>query len=121
MKGIIFIEFIDMVEYEFLYELVDKIIIENLLFIDGVYMSVGNYDNKELIMLVILLSKYIDKFVDEFVYVYGKYLLGCFFVLFLYFFKNVSNIFDFFDIIDCYVYIEVKKLYSDVELLSFWI
>lgn len=120
MKGIIFTEFIDMVEHEFSYELVDKIITENSLFTDGAYTSVGNYDNKELIMLVTSLSKHIDKPVDELVHAYGKYLLGRFFVLFPHFFKNVSNTFDFLDTIDRHVHVEVKKLYSDAELPSFW-
>ncbi len=75
MKGIVFTEFLEMVENEFSYEVADKIIEENSLTSNGAYTSVGNYDNKELLMLVSSLSNHINKPVDELVHAYGKYLL----------------------------------------------
>ncbi len=97
MKGIVFTEFLEMVENEFSYEVADKIIEENSLSSDGAYTSVGNYDNKELIMLVTSLGNHTDTPVDELVHAYGKYLLNRFFVLFPHFFDSVTNTFDFLD------------------------
>ncbi|WP_394191789.1 heme NO-binding domain-containing protein [Pseudoalteromonas atlantica] len=119
MKGIVFTEFLEMVENEFSYEVADKIIEENSLSSDGAYTSVGNYDNKELIMLVTSLGNHTDTPVDELVHAYGKYLLNRFFVLFPHFFDSVTNTFDFLDTIDRHVHIEVKKLYNDTELPNF--
>ena len=119
MKGIVFTEFLEMVENEFSYEVADKIIEENSLTSNGAYTSVGNYDNKELLMLVSSLSKHINKPVDELVHAYGKYLLKRFFVLFPHFFDSVESTFEFLDTIDQHVHIEVKKLYNDAELPSF--
>ncbi|TGE79982.1 hypothetical protein C7Y70_14915 [Pseudoalteromonas sp. KS88] len=119
MKGIVFTEFLEMVENEFSYEVADKIIEENSLSSDGAYTSVGNYDNKELIMLVTSLSNHINTPVDELVHAYGKYLLNRFFILFPHFFDSVTNTFDFLDTIDRHVHIEVKKLYNDTELPNF--
>ena len=89
MKGI-FTEFLEMVENEFSYEVADKIIEENSLASNSAYTSVGNYDNKELLMLVSSLSNHINKPVDELVHAYGKYLLKRFFVLFPHFFDSVK-------------------------------
>ncbi|MAD03351.1 heme NO-binding domain-containing protein [Pseudoalteromonas shioyasakiensis] len=119
MKGIVFTEFLEMVENEFSFEVADKIIEENSLPSNGAYTSVGNYDNKELLMLVSSLSRHINKPVNELVHAYGKYLLKRFFVLFPHFFNNVESTFDFLDTIDRHVHIEVKKLYHDAELPSF--
>ncbi|WP_105181186.1 MULTISPECIES: heme NO-binding domain-containing protein [Pseudoalteromonas] len=119
MKGIVFTEFLDMVENEFSYEVADKIIEENSLASNGAYTSVGNYDNAEMIMLITSLSKHVNTPAEQLATHFGKYLLNRFFILFPHFFTSVSTTFDFLDTIDRHVHVEVKKLYSDAELPSF--
>ena len=52
MKGIVFTEFLDMVEERFGYEVVDQIISESKLSTDGIYTSVGTYPHSEIVKLL---------------------------------------------------------------------
>ena len=57
MKGIVFTEFLEMVEQKFSPELVDLIVEEAELPSGGVYTTVGTYNHGEMIRLVTCLSK----------------------------------------------------------------
>ena len=52
MKGIIFTEFLEMVEEKFGYEVVDEIISKSELKSNGIYTSVGTYAREEMMVLV---------------------------------------------------------------------
>ena len=52
MKGIVFRSFFDMVEENFGFETVDKLLNSTQLESDGAYTTVGNYDHHELVALV---------------------------------------------------------------------
>ncbi len=54
MKGIIFTEFIDLVESKFGLDTLDDIL--DSAGDDGVYTSVGSYDHRKLVQLVVMLS-----------------------------------------------------------------
>ncbi len=54
MKGIVFTEFLEMVEEKFSPELADRIVEEAELPSGGVYTTVGTYNHGEMIKLVIL-------------------------------------------------------------------
>jgi len=56
MKGIVFTEFLDMVEKKFGYEVVDQIIGDSNLNSKGVYTSVGTYPHSEVVQLLMNLS-----------------------------------------------------------------
>jgi hypothetical protein len=57
MKGIIFTEFLDLVEERFGLEMVDKIICQSRLESNGVYTSIGTYSFYEFLQLLHNLSK----------------------------------------------------------------
>ncbi len=57
MKGIVFTEFLEMVEAEFGLETADKIIMDSKLASNGAYTVVGTYDPSEMGQLVTNLSK----------------------------------------------------------------
>lgn len=57
MKGMVFTQFLDMVEAEFSPEAADKIIVQAGLPSGGSYTSVGTYDHSEIVALVAQLSQ----------------------------------------------------------------
>jgi hypothetical protein len=119
MKGIVFTEFIEMVETEFSPEIADEIIDAADLSTGGAYTSVGTYDHNELVRMVVALSQETNVEIPELIKAFGCYLFGRFLTLYPDFFDHVGNSFDFLDRIDNYVHVEVKKLYPDAELPSF--
>ena len=56
MKGIVFTEFIEMVESEFSMKMADDIITQSNLVSNGVYTSIGTYNHTEIFELVNELS-----------------------------------------------------------------
>jgi len=58
MKGIVFNEFIEMVEDKFGEDMVDDIIDESDLPSGGAYTTVGTYDHGELVTMVVKLSEF---------------------------------------------------------------
>ncbi|WP_282130705.1 heme NO-binding domain-containing protein [Pseudoalteromonas aliena] len=119
MKGIIFTEFLEMVENHFSVEVADQIIEQNDLDSKGAYTSVGNYDKQELIKLITSLSECVNLPVGVLLKEYGKYLLSHFLIYYPQFFQDLTTTFDFLDTIDRHVHVEVKKLYRDADLPSF--
>ncbi|MFY7909484.1 MAG: heme NO-binding domain-containing protein [Emticicia sp.] len=119
MKGIVFTEFIEMVESKFGYEIMDDIIESSDLPSGGSYTAVGTYDHSEMVKLVIGLSDRTNIPIDQLLKAYGKHLFGIFMAGYPHFFKDIDNSFDFFEQIDKYIHVEVKKLYPDAELPKF--
>ena len=118
MKGIVFREFIDMVEDTFGDEMIDTIISQCDLPSGAAYTAVGTYDHTELVSLVVALSKETDLEVPVLVEAFGKYLFGRFLKLFPVFFDH-STSFEFLNSIHDVVHVEVLKLYPDAGLPSF--
>jgi len=119
MKGIVFTEFLEMVEEEFSPEIADKIIQASNLKSDGAYTSVGTYSHKELIDMVLHLSEESDIDVPSLVKTFGRYMFGRFHALYPIFFAGVDNVFAFLESIENHVHVEVRKLYPDAELPTF--
>ncbi|WP_178862823.1 heme NO-binding domain-containing protein [Thiomicrorhabdus cannonii] len=119
MKGIVFSEFIELVEDKFGYEMADEIIEKSNLPSGGAYTSVGTYDHRELLELVTHLSQASGIAVEDLVKTFGEYLLERFVVGYPMFFENVASCFEFLDTIENKVHVEVKKLYPEAELPTF--
>jgi hypothetical protein len=119
MKGIVFTEFIDMVEEKFGLEVVDNIITKSKVESNGVYTAIGTYPHNEIIQLVTALSQEIDVPVRDLVKTYGRYLFGTFNKSYPAFFEKCDNAFDFLENVESYIHPEVKKIYPDAELPSF--
>ena len=73
MKGIVFKEFIGMVESAFGEETVEKIIDKSNLESEGAYTSVGTYDHGEILQLVTHLSEECSTSVPDLVKTFGKH------------------------------------------------
>lgn len=116
MKGIVFTEFLEMVEERFGFSTVDQIIESSDLPSGGVYTAVGTYETSELFSLVSQLSTNAEIPVPELLRLYGHHLFTRFAAGFAHFFVDVDDSFVFLEQIDNYIHIEVRKLYPDAEL-----
>lgn len=119
MKGIVFSEFIDMVDDKFSIETSERLIDEVKLPSGGAYTTVGTYDAQEMVDLVTKLSEITSISVPDLLRTFGHHLLMRFVEVFPVFFEGVTSTFDFLPLVESYVHLEVKKLYSDAELPSF--
>ncbi|MFN4103189.1 MAG: heme NO-binding domain-containing protein [Tepidimonas sp.] len=119
MKGIVFSEFIEMVEEQFSPEIADRMIDAAQLPSGGAYTAVGTYSHEEMLALITELSRLTDVPVDTLVHAYGRHLFRRFTALYPAFFDGVPTAFDFLASIENHVHIEVRKLYPDAELPHF--
>lgn len=119
MKGIVFTEFLEMVEDKFSPEVADRIIEASNLSNGGAYTSVGTYHHAELIEMVGHLSEESGVEVVPLIKVFGEHLFGRFVELYPDFFEGVDSCFGFLNLIENHVHVEVRKLYPDAELPTF--
>ncbi|MEX0326958.1 MAG: heme NO-binding domain-containing protein [Puniceicoccaceae bacterium] len=119
MKGMVFTEFLEMVESEFGYELLDRVVSVPGLSSEGAYTSVGNYPHTDMLAMLTELSAATEVPISELVFAFGKYLLVTFSRTNPEFFKEKADALEFLEGIDTVIHTEVLKLYSDVKLPSF--
>jgi hypothetical protein len=119
MKGVVFTEFLNLVEDKYGYETVDTIIEETDLPSKGAYTAVGTYPHSEMVQLVSKLSQKTDVPVASLLKLYGKHLFGVFGQSYGHFLQNITSSFQLFSSIENYIHVEVKKLYPDAELPTF--
>ena len=118
MKGIVFTEFLELVENEFGLEVVQQIIDECELDTDGVYTSVGTYSHKDMFKMVGKLSEIKGIPVPALLTVFGEYFFTTLKDKYPVFVEK-PNLFSFLNSIDQYIHPEVLKLYPDAELPRF--
>lgn len=119
MKGMVFTEFLEMVEDQFGFETADKIIENSELASGGVYTAVGTYHHGEMVELVSNLSKESEIKIEDLLQAFGKHLFSQFVKGYGRFFEDVTDSFKFLSGIEDYIHVEVKKLYPDAELPTF--
>lgn len=119
MKGIIFTEFLEMVEASFGWEISEQIIEDAALPNDGAYTSVGTYPHEELVQLVVALSQQTGVEVATLIQTFGRYAFGRFVISYPFMFSGVTDTFDFLESIEDYIHVEVLKLYPAAELPTF--
>jgi hypothetical protein len=119
MKGMVFTEFLDMVEAKFSATMVDDIIEDSQVASGGAYTAVGTYDHQEMVQLVVSLSKHSALPVTDLMLVFGQHLLGRFYAMYPDFFGDIRSSLDFLEGIESYIHTEVRKLYPDAELPRF--
>jgi hypothetical protein len=118
MKGIVFTEFLELVETKFGLKTVQDIIDACDLKTNGVYTSIGTYNHKEMFQMVGKLSEIKDIPIPDLLQTYGAFFFG---VLSSSYpkFMDKNNLFSFLESIDGYIHPEVLKLYPDAELPRF--
>ena len=75
MKGVVFTEFLEMVEARFSADVVDDIIDAANLPSGGVYTAVGTYPHEEIVALVLALAQQTGLSVRDLLLVFGEHLL----------------------------------------------
>lgn len=119
MKGVIFTQFLDMVERKYNYELVDSLLVNTPLPSGGNYTSVGTYPACEMARLVTNLSHCTHIPQADLLREYGRFLFHTFVANYYHFILAAPDAFSFLSSVDDYIHVEVKKLYPDAELPQF--
>lgn len=119
MKGMVFTEFLDMVEDKFSADMVDDIIDDANPASGAAYTAVGTYDHQELVDMVAALSKRTEIPVDTLVKVFGEHVFTVFATNYPSFFANVPDALTFLSGIEDIIHAEVIKLYPDAQLPKF--
>ena len=119
MKGIIFTEFLELVEEKFGLEMVDTIISQSDLESNGEYTAVGTYDFSEMLQLITHLSQNTSISVDDLLLVYAEHLFAVLIKFHPDLVKNYTNPMDLLASIENHIHVEVKKIYPDAQLPTF--
>lgn len=119
MKGLVFTEFMEMVEQRFSANMVDDIIEASELSSGGAYTTVGTYPHVEMLALMEHLSQRVGIPVPELTRLLGRYLFGRYVKLYPVFFQRVVDPFDFLDRLEYQHQSEVRKLYPDAVFPHF--
>lgn len=119
MKGIVFTEFLELVEDKFGIEMVDTIISQSQLESEGAYTAIGTYSFSEMLQLIQNLSNNTSISVDNLLQIYGEH-----------FFRVIENSYkglldtykdpiEMLSSVENHIHVEVRKIYPDAELPSF--
>jgi len=119
MKGIVFAEFLEMVETTFGLDTVDAIIENADLPSGGAYTAVGTYDFSEMLQLVTQLSTTTSIPVNDLLYSFGLYLFDSLAKAHPEIVSSYKNPLSLLYSIEDHIHVQVKKLYPDAELPSF--
>jgi hypothetical protein len=119
MKGVVFTEFLDMVEAKFSADMVDDIIDDAKLASGGAYTAVGTYPHAEMVALGVALAQRSGLSLPDLLRSFGEHLFGRFAVVYPAFFEGVEDSFSFMAGIEEIIHAEVLKLYPDAELPRF--
>ncbi|MFT5708992.1 MAG: hypothetical protein ACI9ES_003299 [Oceanospirillaceae bacterium] len=111
MKGIIFTEFLDIVESAFGLEVCQQML--DQAFDEGVYTAVGSYDHRDLVKLIIALSKITGVPAGDLQEVYGQAVFTRLLESLPFKKESGHNTFSFIQRVENHIHIEVKKLYPD--------
>lgn len=119
MKGIIFTEFLELVEEKFGLEMVDKIITQSDLQSHGVYTAVGTYEFSEMLQLISHLSKNTDISVDDLLLVYSEHLFKALIKAHPNLVEHYKDPMNLLASIENHIHVEVQKIYPDAQLPTF--
>jgi hypothetical protein len=119
MKGMMFTEFLEMVEERWSPDLVDDLLDEVALPSGGRYTAVGTYDHHELVTLVQALATRLGQPPGELVREFGRHLFTRFVQSHPRFFVDIHDAFEFLMRVEGVIHVEVRKLYADTALPTF--
>jgi hypothetical protein len=119
MKGVVFVELLSMADEAVGEKAVDALVSRCRLASKGAYTSVGQYDCRELTLLVEALSSETSISQDELQRRFGHWMLRRFTESYGSFFEAKASAFEMLHSIEHEVHVEVRKLYSDAELPRF--
>ncbi|APY08081.1 hypothetical protein BWZ20_07110 [Winogradskyella sp. J14-2] len=119
MKGLIFTEFLELVEEKFGLAMVDKIITQSQLPSGGIYTSVGTYEFSEMLQLLTHLSKHTDISKDDLLLVYSEHLFKALVRSHPNLVEHYEDPMSLLASIESHIHVEVQKIYPDAQLPTF--
>ncbi|WP_054852568.1 heme NO-binding domain-containing protein [Olleya sp. ITB9] len=119
MKGIVFTEFLELVEDKFGLEMVDNIISSSDLESGGAYTAVGTYSFSEMLQLLQHLSANTGISIDDLLLVYAEHFFGVIEVSYPGLLATYKDPIEMISSIENHIHVEVRKIYPDAELPTF--
>ena len=119
MKGIVFTEFLDLVEDKFGLEMVDKIISQSKLESEGIYTAIGTYSFSEMLQLVTNLSGNTGISTDDLLLVYAEHFFSVIETSYPDLLATYNDPIEMLASIENHIHVEVLKIYPDAELPTF--
>ena len=119
MKGIVFTEFLELVEEKFGLEVVDEIIEKSQLKSQGIYTAIGTYEFSEMLQLLNHLSDNTGISIDNLLLVYGEHLFSVLDKSYPSLMASYNDPIEMLSSIENHIHVEVKKIYPDAELPTF--
>jgi len=121
LKGVVFTEFLEMIEDRFSPEMVDNIIEDSDLPSGGAYTAVGTYPHTEIVAMVAALSRRSGLAVADLLLAFGEHLFGRFAIGHPTLMTQNTSAFDFLAGIEHVIHAEVLKLYPQAQLPRFMV
>ncbi|WP_046759245.1 heme NO-binding domain-containing protein [Kordia jejudonensis] len=119
MKGIIFTEFLDLVEDKFGLEMVDTIIEQSKLASEGVYTAIGTYRFSEMLQLLQNLSSHTAISIDDLLLTYAEHFFSVIESSYPGLLATYKDPIEMLASIENHIHVEVRKIYPDAELPTF--
>ncbi len=119
MLGIVFREFMSLVEAKFGADVLDDVFDGSVLESGGAYTAVGNYDHVELLTLVGGLSRRTGVPTATLVSAFADHLFSFFASNYPVFFETSDNPLELLAQVENWIHVEVRKLYPTAELPTF--
>lgn len=119
MKGIVFTEFLELVEHKFGLETVDKIITNSDLPSGGVYTAIGTYSFSEMLSLLKNLSELTGLSIDDLLLTYAEHFFSVLATSYPELIDQYKDPIELLASIENHIHVEVRKIYPEAELPSF--
>lgn len=119
MKGVVFTEFLQLVEDKYGLEIVDNIIEKSQLPSKGVYTAVGTYNFSEMLTLLTHLSEHAKLSIDQLLQVYAEHFFCVLASSYPGLIQKYKDPIDMLASIENHIHVEVLKIYPDAELPTF--
>jgi len=119
MKGMMFTEFLDMVEARHGLAVKDRVIGAAALPNDGAYTSIGSYDHRELLRLAAATSAETGTPMPALMHDFADTVFALFLRRYRPMIDGARTCFGFLAGIEAHIHVEVRKLYPDAELPTF--
>lgn len=119
MKGMVFTEFVGMVESKFGMDVSDEMFDRAKPASGGAYAATGTYPHEELVSLVVALSGITGAPVPDLVHAFGKHLFATLAGAYPQYLSRCAGVFEFLSSIDGHIHVEVRKIYPEAELPRF--
>ncbi|WP_288956431.1 heme NO-binding domain-containing protein [uncultured Polaribacter sp.] len=119
MKGIVFTEFLDLVENKFGLEMVDTIISQSELESEGIYTAIGTYSFSEMLQLLQNLSNNTNISIDNLLLVYAEHFFSVIENSYPGLLATYKDPIEMLSSIENHIHVEVRKIYPEAELPTF--